>query len=141
MGRIPARRVNAVPKLLADLKDPPSKSEARIEIEKRRSRSPREVAEEFARVYGHQLTEPVYIQSVALIGRLRPGALADVERIAAPYADGTKPSLEKDRQSGLMQSWCGRRRTWGSHRQARCWNRCRCTAAKATRSSWAALFW
>jgi unsaturated rhamnogalacturonyl hydrolase len=100
-GRIPACRVEPSAKLLADLRDLPAKSEARLEIEKRRTRSPREVAEEFARVYGHQLTEPVYIQSVALIGRLRLGALADVERIAAPYTDGTKQSLEKATSSHL----------------------------------------
>ncbi|MEO5951954.1 MAG: glycoside hydrolase family 88 protein [Chloroflexia bacterium] len=51
--------------------------------------------EPLASVYGQQLTEVVYIQSVALMGRLRLGSLADVERLAAPFVNGEKDSLAK----------------------------------------------
>ena len=45
--------------------------------------------------YGHELNEVVYIPAVALIGRLRLGETADVERIVAPYFTGEKKSLDK----------------------------------------------
>jgi unsaturated rhamnogalacturonyl hydrolase len=48
-----------------------------------------------ADIYGQQLTEVVYIQTTALIARLRLGALADVERMATPFVNGEKDSLAK----------------------------------------------
>ena len=89
IGRIPVRL--AMPK--AGEKIPPS--EAHQEIDRRLARSPREVAEQLAKVYGHELPEAVYIPTMALIGRLRLGERADVERIVAPFASGAKDSLAK----------------------------------------------
>lgn len=101
VGRIPAYRVeagraleSAVPKRLA-------KSEARIEIENRLGRTPRQVAEQLATYYGHEFSEPVYIPAMALIGRLRLGNTADVERLVAPFADGSKDALAKATSSHL----------------------------------------
>ena len=64
-------------------------------------RSPRTVAEQLAVPYGHTLDEAVYIPAVALMGRLRLGALEDVRRIVEPWVDGTKDSLAKATGSHL----------------------------------------
>ncbi len=51
--------------------------------------------EPLARIYGQELTEVVYIQSTALIARLRLGAQSDVERLVLPFVSGEKDSLAK----------------------------------------------
>jgi rhamnogalacturonyl hydrolase YesR len=66
-----------------------------------RRRTPRALAEQLAVPYGHSLEEAVYIPAVALMGRLRLGALDDVRRIAEPWVDGTKDSLAKATGSHL----------------------------------------
>jgi rhamnogalacturonyl hydrolase YesR len=97
MGRIPARRVSTI----ALGKDVIPPSEARRELDRRRARTPRQVAEELAVPYGHEFPEAVYIPAMALIGRLRLGQTADVERLAAPFATGAKDSLAKAAGSHL----------------------------------------
>ncbi len=98
-GAIPALRVaadpNFLPPLLAALQRArfSGPSAARREIQQRLARSPLQVARQLAAVYGHDLNEAVYIPAVALIGRLRLGEVADVERIVEPYVSGAKPSL------------------------------------------------
>ncbi|MDQ6701431.1 MAG: glycoside hydrolase family 88 protein [Acidobacteriota bacterium] len=101
VGRIPARIVEAKPGILKSVPPAVPPSEARLEIERRVARAPRVVAEELARVYGHDFETPVYIPGMALIGRLRLGARADVEHLAAPYVDGSKDSLAKATSSHL----------------------------------------
>ncbi|HLH31813.1 MAG TPA: glycoside hydrolase family 88 protein, partial [Terriglobia bacterium] len=86
--------LNSVPK------DIPA-SEARREIERRRSRSPRQLAEELAQIYGHDLNQVTYIQSLALIARLRLGETADVVRLAEPYANGSKDGLTRPNSLAL----------------------------------------
>ena len=44
----------------------------------------RPLARQLAQVYGQSLTQIVYIQTTALLGRLRLNALADVERTLLP---------------------------------------------------------
>ncbi|MBK9170884.1 MAG: glycoside hydrolase family 88 protein [Bryobacterales bacterium] len=68
-------------------------SPARAELRRREALSPAEVARQLAAVYGHELPDAVYIPAVALIGRLRLGAQADVERIVAPYVSGERRAL------------------------------------------------
>jgi len=92
----------AVPPLLAALAralaaDPPGLSKARMEIQRRLARSPRQLAESLSEYYGHALPQVAYIPAIALIGRLRLGEFAgtsqqreDVIRILQPYAAGTK---------------------------------------------------
>jgi hypothetical protein len=70
-------------------------------MERRLARSPREVARQFAAVYGHEFPEAVYIPGMALIGRLRLGERADVERIVAPFISGARDSLAKPTGSHL----------------------------------------
>jgi rhamnogalacturonyl hydrolase YesR len=88
MGRIPAQRTAEVPKRI-------ERSEAHVERDRRLARTPRQFAEELAKVYGHEFDQAVYIPAMALIGRLRLGEQADVAALAAPYVDGRKDSLEK----------------------------------------------
>jgi rhamnogalacturonyl hydrolase YesR len=84
-----------LPALLAELERVrfAGPSPARRELQARLDRTPEEVARQLAKRYGHDLEEAVYIPAVALIGRLRLGELADVERIVSPYFTGAKPSL------------------------------------------------
>lgn len=106
-GKIPAQRVEMAPSFFRDwlsanaAKGGPGVSPARELMRSRLERKPEEVAQQLAEVYGHELPQAVYIPAVALMARLRMGALADVERIVAPYADGSKDSLEKATSSHL----------------------------------------
>ncbi|HET8698312.1 MAG TPA: glycoside hydrolase family 88 protein, partial [Gammaproteobacteria bacterium] len=92
MGRIPARRWSGDAGELANLGQI-AKSEARTELERRRARSPRQLADELARKYGHDFNQPLYINAIALIARIRLGDLDDVRKIVEPYVDGSKDSL------------------------------------------------
>ena len=65
----------------------------RLQMEQRLARTPDQMARELAVHYGHSLDDAVYIPAMALVGRLRMGALEDVERMVAPYATGQKSSL------------------------------------------------
>ena len=72
----------------------------RKEMQSRIHRTPREVCEQLAKVYGHDLPTVQYIPAVALMGRVRLGQmigddshLKDVEKIVASYRDGTKPAI------------------------------------------------
>ncbi len=93
IGRVPARRWAGADEL-ATLRaaDLPA-SEAHRELERRRARSPRELAEELAKRYGHEFDPPWYINAIALNARIELGDVDDVRRIVEPYVDGTKDSL------------------------------------------------
>ncbi|NQV27395.1 MAG: glycoside hydrolase family 88 protein [Rhodopirellula sp.] len=78
------------------------RSAARLELQRRRNRSPIEVAQELAQVYGHNLNSVAYIPALALIGRVRLSELTsdeshlkDVLKIVEPYASGQKPALDQ----------------------------------------------
>jgi rhamnogalacturonyl hydrolase YesR len=94
IGRIPARLVPARPGILKSVKGI-SRSEAHGEIDQRLSRTPHQAAQELAQFYGHDFDQPAYIQAIALIGQLRLGHQADVERLVSPFVDGSKDSLAK----------------------------------------------
>jgi unsaturated rhamnogalacturonyl hydrolase len=101
VGPIAARRVDGSTSLLASLTTPVAVSSARQELERRRARSPRLFAEELARVYGHEFTQPNYIAAMALVSRLRLGERADVDRLLAPYLTGAADSFARPSQSSL----------------------------------------
>ena len=61
VGRIPAQVVTARAGIVDSLPSTIASSEARLEIERRRSRSPRVVADELAAIYGHDFNQPTYI--------------------------------------------------------------------------------
>ncbi|HUQ53130.1 MAG TPA: glycoside hydrolase family 88 protein [Gammaproteobacteria bacterium] len=93
MGRIPARRWSGPEELRALRAARVPKSDARRELESRRLRTPRQVADELAMRYGRDFDQPWYIAAVALLAQLELGHLDDVRRLAEPYVDGTKDSL------------------------------------------------
>jgi rhamnogalacturonyl hydrolase YesR len=95
VGRIPARSVAANTRLLEAIPATISESEARHEINGRRRRSPRQVADELSRIYGQDFDQFTYIPGMAIIGRLRLGQTADVERLVAPYINGTRNPLDR----------------------------------------------
>ena len=59
------------------------------------ARTPRESAEQLGRTYGHVLPDVTYMLALPCMGRMRLGALADIEELAAPYVDGRRDSLAK----------------------------------------------
>jgi rhamnogalacturonyl hydrolase YesR len=95
VATIPARHVDAAKPILAGLPKDILPSDARKEIERRRSRTARQLADELAQVYGHNLDQVTYIQALALIARARMGETADVVRLAEPYVNGSKDSLQR----------------------------------------------
>ena len=98
VGRIPARRVDSVDSKQRILQSVPKdvpRSEAHREIDRRTSRNGLQLAAELAGVYGHDFNQFSYIPALALIGQLRLGRIADVERLAEPYLDGTKNPMER----------------------------------------------
>jgi rhamnogalacturonyl hydrolase YesR len=76
-------------------------SNAHQEIERRLGRSPRAFAEELARIYGHEFTQPNYIAAMALVSRLRLGERDDVARVLMPYVEGAQDSFARPSQSSL----------------------------------------
>jgi unsaturated rhamnogalacturonyl hydrolase len=94
-GRIPTRRVLPGQALLDVNARSLKPSQARIEMDRRAARTPRQLADELAQVYGHEFNQPLYIQALALIARTRLGEIEDVKRLVAPYVDGEKDSLTR----------------------------------------------
>jgi unsaturated rhamnogalacturonyl hydrolase len=101
VGTIPSRVVEPKSGILQLLTSPIAPSDAHREIDRRRSRTPREVAEELGKVYGHDFDQPTYILAMALIAQLRLGNSAEVLRLAAPYLNGTTDSFARPSQSSL----------------------------------------
>lgn len=101
VGAVPARRIPVEPGILRALPNEIPPSPAHREIDRRRARSPRQLADELAMFNGHDFAEPVYIPAVALIAQLRLGNLPEVERLVAPYRDGSKNSLARPTSPGF----------------------------------------
>ena len=101
VGRVPSRRVDASTRFLQSLTARIAFSNAHQELDRRMARSPRALAEELARVYGHQFTEPNYIAAMGVVSRLRLGERDDVARLLAPYLNGAKDSFARPSQSSL----------------------------------------
>ena len=101
IGRIPARRVEVDARILGALTEPIPPSAARQELDRRAARSPRELAEQLAGIYGHDFTPPTYIAAMALISRLRLGEQQDVVRLVAPYLEATSDPFARPSQSAL----------------------------------------
>jgi rhamnogalacturonyl hydrolase YesR len=101
MGRIPAQIVAAKPGILRSLPVPIASSDAHREVERRRARSPRQVADELAKTFGLNFDQPTYILAMALIGQLRLGNTASVMRVSEPYLSGARDSFAMPSQSSL----------------------------------------
>ena len=93
VGRIPTRPATAT---LFDFKAKDlAPSEAHVEMDRRRARTPHALADELAQFYGHDFDQPVYIQAIALIAQIRLGHVDDVKKLVEPYVNGTKDSLQR----------------------------------------------
>jgi rhamnogalacturonyl hydrolase YesR len=95
IGRIPAQNVGAGARLLESIPATIAMSDARREVDGRRRRSPRQVADELSKVYGHDFDQFTYIPGMALIGQMRLGHTAEVEKLVAPWVDGTKNPIDR----------------------------------------------
>ncbi|MFN9457426.1 MAG: glycoside hydrolase family 88 protein [Acidobacteriota bacterium] len=73
--------------------DKPRKSLLRLTMEERMRRTPRQVLEQLAEVYGRELKSVVYIPAFAVMGQLALGRRELVDRLVAPYLDGRQDSL------------------------------------------------
>jgi rhamnogalacturonyl hydrolase YesR len=94
MGRIPARRWSGAADWVAQL-GRIVKSEAHVELDRRRTRSPRQFAMELAQHYGRDFDQPWYIGAIALVARIKLGEVDDVRRLVEPWVDGSKDSLTR----------------------------------------------
>lgn len=95
IGRIPARAAPDKGAILAIKTKQLAPSEAHLEMDRRRARTPRALADELAQFYGHDFAQPLYIQAIALIAQIRLGHLDEVKRLVEPYVNGTKNSLQR----------------------------------------------
>lgn len=96
VGRIPARVIiTARPTTLLSLPRDLPLSEAHIEINRRRARSPQQLAEELGRYFGHDFNQLTYIPGMALIAQMRLGHVAEVEKLAAAYLDPSRNLLNR----------------------------------------------
>ena len=96
VGRIPARVIiTARPTTLLSLPRDIPMSEAHTEINRRRARSPRQLAEELGQYFGHDFNQLTYIPGMALIAQMRLGRVADVEKLAEPYLDTSRNLLTR----------------------------------------------
>jgi rhamnogalacturonyl hydrolase YesR len=94
MGRIPVRSWSGTAGELPAAKTIDA-SAARLELERRRARSPRELATQLAQHYGRTFDQPWYIEAIALMARARLGELDEVQRLARPWVDGTRDPLAR----------------------------------------------
>jgi rhamnogalacturonyl hydrolase YesR len=101
VGKIPGLVVAPQTGMLQSLPSTIAPSEAHLEINRRRSRSPRELADELGKVYGHDFAQPTYILAMGLIAQLRLGNTADVLKAVAPYLNGSRDSFAQPSQSSL----------------------------------------
>jgi len=88
VGRIPATRVDPTTTLLTSVPVSLQVSQAHTELDRRQARSPRQLADELAQVYGRDFDQLTYLPGMALISRSRLGQTAEVAVLAARYLDG-----------------------------------------------------
>jgi rhamnogalacturonyl hydrolase YesR len=95
VGRIPSRHWSSTDDVAALDAADVAPSEARRELERRRARTPRDLALELAEQYGHTLNQVWYIEALALRAQIELGRVEDVRKLAEPYASGEKNSLAR----------------------------------------------
>lgn len=99
MGTIPARTWTGS---LDELAKSIAKSPAHAELDRRRARSPRELAQGLAKYYGQNFDTHQYQEAMALISRVRLGEVDAVRALVEPYVDGRKESLTQRPGAGVM---------------------------------------
>jgi len=95
IGAIPARAGVSAQQLARSARTTVPASAAHREISRRLARSPLDLAHELAAVYGQDFTQPIYINAIALVARLRLGELSQVQALVEPYVNGSKDSLAR----------------------------------------------
>jgi rhamnogalacturonyl hydrolase YesR len=95
VGRIPSRRWSSADDLAALDADDIAPSAAHRELERRRARTPRELALELGEQYGREFDRPWYIEALALRAQLALGRLEEVRKLVEPYVNGEKDSLAR----------------------------------------------
>lgn len=101
MGSVPTLSWDGKRSLAAAVPVRIEQSEASRELERRLARSPVEVSQELEPHYGREFSEAVYVPGMSLIARLRLGHIQEVERLAAPFVNGSKDTLAKATGSHL----------------------------------------
>jgi unsaturated rhamnogalacturonyl hydrolase len=88
---------------------PEDRSPLRQAVQQRLERTPVEVAQQLSQHYGDHLQTVMYQPALALVARLRLGELtgdgshqSHVEKIVAPYVDGSKPTLAGNVNGSLL---------------------------------------
>ncbi len=99
IGTVPVQVLGEEPLTIDRLNtlDDIAKSPARLEIERRLGRSPAQLAQQLAEVYGHDFSVPAYVPGMGVIGRLRLGFVGEVEGLLTDYLDGS--GIEVDNPS------------------------------------------
>ncbi len=100
MGRIPVMHVANLAEWKQEIRFL-DHSEAHVNLDQRRARTPRVLAEQLAKTYGHDFDQAIYINAIALVARIRLGELDEVKRLAEPYVDGTKNSIARPNALGM----------------------------------------
>jgi len=96
VGRIPARVIiSARPTTPLSLPRNMPPSEAHLEMNRRRARSPLQLAQELGSYFGRDFNQLTYIPGMALIAQMRLGHVMDVEPLAAPYLDPSRNILSR----------------------------------------------
>lgn len=93
VAKVAARNITSSEDVLDTLPQLLAQSDAHKEMDRRSARSPKQVAEELAQVYGQEFEQPIYIQALALIGQMRLGHTAEVQRLAIPFVNGSRDPL------------------------------------------------
>jgi rhamnogalacturonyl hydrolase YesR len=95
VGAVPSRAWSGAEDLATLRAAAIAPSAAHLEIERRLARTPRQLAEQLAEVYGRNFDQPTYINAIALNVRLRLGHVDAVRALAEPYASGAQDPLER----------------------------------------------
>ncbi|NKB33838.1 MAG: hypothetical protein GKR91_12135 [Pseudomonadales bacterium] len=64
------------------------RSPAKVELDRRATRTARELAEQLATSYGYDFSTPVYVPGMSVIGRMRLGYMDEVNAMLMPYLEG-----------------------------------------------------
>jgi unsaturated rhamnogalacturonyl hydrolase len=95
LAKVAARDITSSEDVLDTLPQLLAQSDAHREMDRRIARPPKQVADELAQVYGQELEQVIYIQSLALIGQMRLGHTAEVQRQAIPFVNGSRDPLAR----------------------------------------------
>ena len=100
-------------------------SQAHAEFERPQARSPRQLADELAQVYGRDFDQLTYLPGMALIGQLRLGNTAEVVQLAARHSMAETTSSRELADVCGAPGFCGvcgedkRHKVYGTRSQGR----------------------